>query len=105
MDTKELQKIEKEFDEQNWDHKDLPVSEQIRHITLHMGKLLGKLSTYSERMEHNINFSDEQIRNEVTPDLLMHALRLSNLLGEDLEELYKNRLVNVKETLDKEYKK
>lgn len=105
MDTKDLQKAEKEFDEQNWYHKNLAIPEQIKHITLHMGKLLGKLSTYCEKIDHNIDFSDEQIRNEVIPDLLMHALRLSNLLEEDLEELYKNRLENVKEVLDKEYKK
>lgn len=101
MEIKELQQIQKDFDRTYWHHINNPNPEQIRHITLHLGKLLGKLSVYCEQQEHEINYSDEQIRREVIPDLLSHSLRLSNLLGEDAEQLYRNRLNNIGNILQK----
>ena len=90
MDTQELQKTQEEYDEGYWEKRDNDF-ENIRHMTLHMGKLQGKLSSYCERREHDIN-QPEQIINEVIPDLLFYSLKLSNVFKIDLEKNYLERL-------------
>jgi len=101
MDIKEFLEIQREFDKKYLEHKNLPVPEQIRHITLHIGKMIGKFSTYCEQQEHGVSYDLTQIINEAIPDLLMHSLRLSNLLNEDLEELYKDRLEILRRKIEK----
>lgn len=44
MDTKDLQDKQAEYDSKYWQHNSSEL-EKVRHITLHLGKLLGKLST------------------------------------------------------------
>ena len=66
--------------------------EKIRHITLHLGNLLGKLTNYCERQEHGGNHPTTQIQEEVIPDLQMYSLQLANLLGVDAGERYLSRL-------------
>ena len=60
MEIEELQKIQKEHDYEYWDH-DSNELENIRHITLHVGKLLGKLAAYCEAHEHQRDFQNTQI--------------------------------------------
>ena len=91
MDTKELQQKQEEYDSKYWKHEPGDL-EKIRHITLHMGKLLGKLSTYCEAQEHGSDHSTKVIEEQVIPDLLFYSLQLSNLLGRDLGESYIKRL-------------
>jgi NTP pyrophosphatase (non-canonical NTP hydrolase) len=91
MDTKELQRRQAEYDQQYWQHNASKV-EKIRHITLHLGKLLGKVSSYCEAEEHGQQYPTTQIEEEVIPDLLFYTLQLSNLLGKDLAEQYIQRL-------------
>lgn len=69
--------------------------EMIRHTTLHLSKLLGKIAEYCETREHsdksrysNVN----KVTNEVIPDLLVYALQLSCEFDIDLEEVYLKRL-------------
>ena len=90
MDTKELQRLQAEYDRKYWEHNGSEL-EKIRHITLHVGKLLGKLSTFCEQREHGIDYDDTQLKREVTPDLQVYAAQLANLFGIDLEESYVNR--------------
>jgi len=87
---KELQERQEEFDRKYWEHNEF--GEKIRHINLHLGKLLGKISTYSEAREHGKEHSVDQIITEVVPDLLVYALQLSNLLGIELDTQYVTRL-------------
>ncbi len=91
MDIKDLQKKQAEFDSQYWQHNASEL-EKIRHITLHLGKLVGKLSTYCEQQEHGENYPTTQIQEEVIPDLQVHSLQLANLLGVDAGERYLSRL-------------
>ncbi len=91
MDTKDLQKKQAEYDSNYWQHNSSEL-EKIRHITLHVGKLLGKLSTYCERQEHGENYPTTQIQEEVIPDLQVYSLQLANLLGVDVAEQYLSRL-------------
>jgi len=96
MDTKEIQKMQEEHDKHHWQRNESKL-EKVRHITLHMGKLLGKLATYCEQQEHGINHPDSQIRNEVIPDLQVYAAQLANLLEiPDIGESYIKRLEELK---------
>ena len=91
MSRKDLQKHQKKYDEKYWQHGQGEL-ENIRHITLHIGKLIGKLSVYCEQQEHGVNYPVDQIRDEVIPDLLMHSLRLANITDVDAINKYFSRL-------------
>lgn len=96
MDIKDLQKLQASMDEKYWDHEGDSDMENIRHVTLHLTKLIGKMATYCEAAEHDKNPSSDQIKNECIPDLLMHSLRLANILNVDVKELYDGRLEHIK---------
>ena len=91
MSIDDLQKIQAEYDKQYWQHNSSKL-EKIRHITLHMGKLLGKLSSYCEKQEHSIDHSTEQIEKEVVPDLMFYSFQLGNLLDINCGTRYLDRL-------------
>lgn len=91
MDSAKLQKRQAEFDAKYWEHAPGDY-EKILHITLHMGKLLGKLSTYCEAIEHGAIISEAQIRNEVIPDLQVYAYQLANIFEENAGARYFARL-------------
>lgn len=105
MTTKSLQQQQADYDGEYWDHDGYSTFENIRHLTLHVGKLVGKLSAYCEAKEHEKGYPDDQLKNEVIPDLLGYALQLSNWLEEDLAELYAKRLENNKKHFDTEKEK
>lgn len=99
MDTKEIEQKQQEYDQQYWQHNGSEL-EKIRHITLHLGKLLGKLSAYCEQQEHAIKFPTTTIKTDVIPDLIFYAAQLGNLLEVDLGQAYENRLENNKKKLN-----
>lgn len=94
---REVQGTQLDFDERHWAHA--PGFATIRHSTLHMGKLLGKLSAYCEAAEHGDRPTEAVINEEVIPDLLAFAARLANNAGIDLAEAYDNRT----KALDKQF--
>ena len=53
MDLEELQKIQEENDKKFYSHNKSELQD-IRHCLLHLGKLIGKLSTFCEKSEHQI---------------------------------------------------
>lgn len=90
MDLKELQKRQAEYDEKWWQHEwDELV--HLRHITLHMWKILWELSAYCHDKEHWKEYSLEKIKTAVIPDLIMHSLRLANILWVDAEKAFFDR--------------
>ena len=91
MELNEEEGKQDEYDTNYWQHNASQL-EKIRHITLHLGKLLGKLSSYCEKEEHGEEYPTTQIEKEVIPDLLVYCLQLANILGIDAEEAYKQRL-------------
>ena len=93
MNTKDLQEKQAEYDSKYWQHNGSEL-EKVRHITLHVAKLLGKLATYCERQEHGEDAPTTQIRDEVIPDLQVYSLQLANLLGVDVADKYISRLEN-----------
>jgi NTP pyrophosphatase (non-canonical NTP hydrolase) len=91
MDTKEIQKIQAEYDQLYWQHNN-PEFEKIRHITLHITKLLGKLAEYCEKTEHGDVIDKIKVKEQVIPDLLFYSAQLSNLLELDLGDAYMKRI-------------
>lgn len=102
MEAKELQQMQADYDSRYWEVSDSDF-EKTRHITLHMGKLLGKLTGYCERKEHHKNFSKgistEQVVEEVIPDMLVYALQLANIFNVKIDEQYLRRLEENKKRL------
>lgn len=97
---KELQHTQKEFDETFWQHKS-PELVKARHILLHLMKTTGKLAAYIERLEHGESVSRDAVDNEIIPDLLFHALQLSNLYSLNLEAQYEARLEELRKRFSK----
>lgn len=95
MDLEEVQKAQKAFDEKFWAHK--AGFDTIRHSSHHLGKLIGKLATYCEAMEHNEQPPATQLEQEVIPDLLIFAARLANDRGLELEAAFKQRTAELTE--------
>ncbi len=102
MTLHDLQQERKVFDEKFWDKKE-NIDVWTRHVLLHIGKMVGKLSTYVEQREHKVTVSDEVIRSEVIPDLLGYSLQLGNLFDVDVEKAYQGRLKQVEEKMKKQY--
>lgn len=86
----QLQTLSQIYDDTYWQHNGF--DEKLRHITLHMGKLLGKLAEYCENKEHAGQMPPERIASEVMPDLLFYSLQLANLFEKRLEVSYILRL-------------
>lgn len=91
MTTKEIQKIQEEYDQLYWQHN-TPEFEKIRHITLHISKLLVKLGAYCEKTEHGDIVDKSKIKEQVIPDLVFYSAQLSNLLEVDLSDSYLKRI-------------
>lgn len=89
MDLHEAQRIQADYDKEHWSHA--RGFETTRHSTLHLGKLLGKISTYCEAIEHDGDPSPQQLHQEVIPDLLIFAARLANNEGMDLTDAFTTR--------------
>ena len=90
MDIKDIQKRQAAYDEKGWQHSGDELV-HLRHVTLHLGKLLGEMSAYCEAREHDREASIDKIQTAVIPDLIMHALRLANHLGVDAETAFLER--------------
>ncbi|MCB9799054.1 hypothetical protein H6758_05025 [Candidatus Nomurabacteria bacterium] len=99
MTIQEMQRLQKVHDDTYYDHTlDMPTD--IRHATLHLAKLVGKLAQYSEPADHGRPSDPQKIKDEVTPDLLFWALHFANIFEIDLEESYQSRLSQAKMRID-----
>ncbi len=98
MEIKDLQVFQKEYDKKYWAHN-WSEQEKIRHITLHMWMIMGKLSLYCERQEHKKKLSKEIIKDEVVPELLLYTLQLSNLY--DIKDLWEAYFKKIKENISR----
>ncbi len=94
INTEEAQKFQAEYDEQYFEiNHDF---EKLRHIVLHLMKTVGKAATYCEVKEHGKVEPDPYVLiNEVTPDLLIHALQLANFFEQDLGAKYEERIESI----------
>ena len=88
----DLRQFQEEYDKRFVDRK-FTGFEKVRHTTLHLAKLLGKLSNYCEKMEHGENCSSQQIEEEIIPDLMVYMLWLSREFKIKPDEAYFKRMV------------
>ncbi len=68
--------------------------DKVRHTYAHMGKLLGRLAEYVQMIEDgHLDFSPEEIKNKVIPDLLVYSAWLAEEFGVNVERAYLERFV------------
>ena len=69
-----------------------------RHVTFHVGILVGKLLRIEERADHGPIPEDVSsvLVEEVIPDLLVFASQLAAIAGVSLDDVYRNRLQQLK---------
>jgi hypothetical protein len=99
MDTKQIQKEIEEYDKIYSEHIHSELAD-IRHVTLHLGKLMAKLCEYCEKQEHGQEFPTTKIEHEVIPDLLIYSVRLANRFNIDISKAFKERQNVVKKKRD-----
>ncbi len=72
--------------------------DKVRHTYAHMGKLFGRLAEYVQMIEDgNTDFSTNDIKNKVIPDLLVYSAWLAEEFDVNIEEAYLTRFIgNIK---------
>ena len=65
---------------------------QIEHCAFHLAKLAGLFSTYCEKTHHGEKYDVDKLVSDRIPDILIFALKFSNLWSIDLEKSYFDRL-------------
>jgi hypothetical protein len=79
----------------------LPVNRQIAHTLFHINKVMGQIGDYLEKADHGDLEAamrlQQQMEEKAIPDLLAYVLKLSNITGIDLLDLYKKRLAEDRE--------
>ncbi len=87
----ELQSMLRDFEAESWDAPDYEAG-KTRHIALHLGKLLGRISEVAERREHALEPPLNDLHERVIPDLLYYALSLAEAHHVDLQDAFIKRL-------------
>jgi len=93
ISIRDLQQFQEEYDKKFVDEK-FTGFEKVRHTSLHLAKLLGKLAGYCEKMEEGVSMGSEQLENEVIPDLIVYALWLAREFNINPDEAYLKRMIN-----------
>lgn len=97
MNISELQRFQQKHDVEF--HKDVmgfSKEKQIEHSTFHLAKLTGILATYCEKNHHGEEVDLLGTKDRIA-DILVFALKLSNLFDMDLEKSYLERIKRVEE--------
>ncbi len=97
LTVKGLQELQKKYDKK-FVADELEGFDKVRHTYSHMGKLFGRLAEYVQMIEDgHKEFSPEQIKEKVIPDLLVYSIWLAEEFGVNVEEAYLKRVVgNIK---------
>lgn len=88
----DLQELQRAYDERFVDSK-FTGFDKVRHTYAHMGKLIGRLANYVEALEERREFSPEDIKNKVIPDLLVYSAWLAEEFGVNMEQTYLKRFI------------
>jgi hypothetical protein len=92
-DLTELQDLQRGYDLLYWKEKDN--YKDLRHIQLHMNKMMGKIASITEPYEHGENNNLDILQKDIIPDLLIYALHLAikhYKYPADMEKAYRSRL-------------
>lgn len=97
LTVKSLQEFQREYDRIFVDDE-FTGFDKVRHTYVHMGKLFGRLAEYVQEIEDgNKEFSSEQIREKVIPDLLVYSAWLAEQFNVSMEKAYLQRILgNIK---------
>ena len=92
-----FQRFQKEYD-RRFVAEEFTGFDKVRHTYAHMGKLFGRLAEYVQMKEDgHTDFSPEDIRNKVIPDLLVYAAWLAEEFSVNIEAAYLSRVIgNIK---------
>lgn len=92
-----FQKLQREYDKR-FVAEEFTGFDKVRHTYAHMGKLFGRLAEYVQMIEdRHSDFSAEDIRSKVIPDLLVYSVWLAEEFGVNIEEVYLKRFIgNIK---------
>jgi len=92
-----FQKLQREYDKK-FVADEFSGFDKVRHTYAHMGKLLGRLANYVQKIEDgNKDFSPEDIKTKVIPDLLVYSVWLAEEFDVNIEEAYLKRFIgNIK---------
>ena len=92
-----FQKLQREYDKR-FVAEEFIGFDKVRHTYAHMGKLFGRLAEYVQMIEDgHPDFSAEDIRSKVIPDLLVYSVWLAEEFGVNIEEVYLKRFIgNIK---------
>ena len=88
----DFQELQRTYDEMFVDGK-FTGFDKVRHTYAHMGKLMGRLADYVEALEEGREFSSEDIRTKVIPDLLVYSAWLAKEFNVNIEQAYLNRFI------------
>jgi len=89
-----LQRFQREYDIQFVDGE-FTGFDKIRHTYAHMGKLFGRLAEYVPMIEDDHHdFSADEIKEKVIPDLLIYSAWLAQELNVTLEKAYLQRVAD-----------
>src|SRR3989344_5040189 len=92
-----FQRLQREYDKRFVD-EEFNGFNKVRHTYAHMGKLFGRLAEYVQMIEDgHSDFSSDDIRSKVIPDLLVYSVWLAEEFGVNIEEVYLKRFIgNIK---------
>lgn len=93
MRVEQAQELQTIFDERNWAHE--AGTDTTEHTLLHLMKDVGKIATYSEAVQHGHEPTEDELREQVVGNIMMHALRLANNLGVNLEDALVGRMLEI----------
>lgn len=88
----QMQALQQSVDENHWVVSSSN-DRKRRHIGFHVTIAAAKLARVEERFDHD-EFDDDVVA-DVAADLMIYALQLANLRGEDLATLVEGRLVRI----------
>jgi len=89
----DLQAFQREYDRRFVDDEFTGFA-KVRHTYAHMGNVIGRIGKYVQMIEDgHKDFSPEDIKTKVIPDLLVYAGWLATEFGVNIEEAYLTRMV------------
>src|SRR3989344_9402646 len=93
LTIEQLQKLQRQYDKR-FVAEEFTGFDKVRHTYAHMGKLFGRLAEYVQMIEDgHSDFSPEEIKTKVIPDLLVYSVWLAEEFGVNLEKAYIQRFV------------
>jgi len=96
-----LQRFQKAYDKKFVDDE-FTGFPKVRHTYAHMGNLFGRLAKYVQMIEDRHDFSPDEIKKKVIPDLLVYSNWLADVFNVNVQEAYVDRILDNMQRLHKD---